>query len=302
MLGVAFLTLAWLDGGTSAFAQPAPAPPTPQQAPPPATSFPPGPITPTAQVAPPKPPLLDSLQWDSILKEQTPEPGQLTAEFSFKVTNPLEVPVQIDRVQTSCGCTVAKLPSTPWILAPHTNGVLSVTVNLAGKSGTFFKTITVYSTNAQKMLTIKLSLPESPAMVRARNQQMAMADPQMVFKGACAECHAKKAEGLTGKELYKEACGICHDAKPRATMVADLAHLNHPTDYAFWKGIITDGKPKTLMPAFGAQHGGPLTDEQIESLAKVLTAAYSSAPTQPVKTSDTHPVTGDTASAQRVKN
>jgi mono/diheme cytochrome c family protein len=298
LLGSVFFSIlilagAWRAGMTRASAQTATTPPTPAA---------PAPAAPAAvPVAPPKP-LLDSLQWDSILKEQTPEAGQRTADFAFNVTNSLDTPVQIERVQTSCGCTVAKLPSTPWVLAPHTNGMVSVTVNLAGKSGTFFKTITVFSTNAQKVLTIKVTLPENPQMVRARNQQMAMADAQLVFRGACADCHVKPAEGLMGKALYVKSCGICHDAKPRATMVADLAHLNHPTDYAFWKMAIAEGKPKTLMPAFSAHRGGPLTDEQIDSLAKVLTAEYPSNPVQPIKTSSIQPTSGDTASAQPVKN
>jgi mono/diheme cytochrome c family protein len=279
--GSIFLTLfifvvVWRDGMTTASAQPA---------------------TPVATTTEP---LLNSLQWDSILKEQTPEPGQLTADFAFKVSNPLDTSVQIERVQTSCGCTVAKLPSTPWVLAPHTNGIISVSVNLTGKSGTFFKTITVYSTNAQKVLTIKLTLPENPLMVRARNQQMAMADAQLVFRGNCATCHVTPTTGLMGKPLYVKACGICHEANPRATMVPDLAHLNHPTDYTFWKLVITDGKPKTLMPAFGAQHGGPLTDDQIESLAKVLSTSFPSSLTpQPLKTSSIQPANGGTAVANR---
>lgn len=246
---------------------------------------------------PAAPPLLDSLTWDAVMKEATPQPGQPTADFVFGVTNPSESNVVIERVQTSCGCTVAKLPSTPWVLTPHTNGQISVTVNLAGKSGTIFKTITVFSTNAQKVLTVKVNMPENPAVMRSRNQQIAMADAQAVFKGDCAKCHADTSKDKFGKQLYVEACGICHEAKPRATMVPDLHVLPHPTDYAFWKQIITDGKPKTLMPAFGGAHGGPLTEKQIESLANVLNQAFPSgvlpAPSvspAPIKTSGVEPV------------
>lgn len=232
-------------------------------------------------VTAPTPALLELLQWDSILKEASPQPGQAEQAFTFKVTNPSEQNIVIDHVQTSCGCTVAKLPSQPWILTPHTNGEIDVKVNLAGKSGTVWKTITVFSTNAQKVLTVKLNMPEDPTMVRNRNTMLAQADPQAIFKGDCAKCHVDKSKGLLGKALYKEACGICHEAQHRATMVPDLHALNHPTDYAFWKQIITEGKPKTLMPAFSDKHGGPLTDEQVESLARVLTRAFSSGDSNP---------------------
>src|SRR5690348_1431755 len=100
--------------------------------------------TASAQLPPPPadaaaPKVLDLLVWDAQMKEQTPLPGQATADFIFSVTNPSESAVTIDRVQTSCGCTVAKLPSQPWTLAPHSNGQVSVSVNLANKSGVLFK-------------------------------------------------------------------------------------------------------------------------------------------------------------------
>ncbi|HZV34853.1 MAG TPA: DUF1573 domain-containing protein [Verrucomicrobiae bacterium] len=240
------------------------------------------PATPVPAFAPPHPPQqqpspLELLQWDSVLKEMSPKPGELTANFDFKVSNPTEQNILIERVQTSCGCTVAKLPAQPWVLVPHTNGEIKVTVNLMGKSGTVWKTITVYSTNnIQKILTVKVNLPENPQVTRMRNQAMAAADPQAIFRGDCAKCHVDKGRGLMGKKLYVASCGICHEANPRATMVPDLHALPHPTDYAYWKQIISEGKPHTMMPGFSNKHGGPLTDEQVDSLAKVLNEAFSS--------------------------
>src|SRR5258708_2434968 len=87
------------------------------------------------------------LAWDAVLKEQETKAAQTSADFFFSVTNISASDVVIDRVQTSCGCTVAKLPSQPWILTPHADGKINVSVDLHGKSGTFFKTITVFSTN-----------------------------------------------------------------------------------------------------------------------------------------------------------
>jgi hypothetical protein len=76
--------------------------------------------------------------------------------------------------------------------------------------------------------------------------------------------------------LYAVACGICHEANPRATMVTNLRALNHPTDYNYWQMMIALGKPGSLMPAFSTDQGGPLTGEQIESLAKTLTETFPS--------------------------
>ncbi len=235
-----------------------------------------------AQVVPapalaPAPTPADALAWDSIIKEASPAAGKPTADFVFKVTNTADFPVTIGQVHPSCGCTTAKLPPLPWTLAPHTNGEIYVSVNLAGKSGAFTKTVSVMSTNNQmlKVLTVKVTLPENMAMMRARNNAIAMGDPQAIFKGDCAKCHVEPTRGKTGKLLYAAACGICHEANPRASMVPDLHNLNHPTFYGYWKLIITDGKPHSMMPGFSTEKGGPLSEEQIDSIAKVLTQAIS---------------------------
>jgi len=219
-------------------------------------------------------PAPEPLVWDSLQKELTVKPGETMANFVFTVTNTSDSEVVINHVQTSCGCTVAKIPSQPWRLAPHTSGEMGISVNLAGKSGTIFKTVTVFSTNpATKLLVVKVIIPEPADMTRSRNQSIAFADRQAVFKGDCARCHFEPAKGKLSADLYAAACGICHEANPRATMVSNLHALNHPTDYAYWKQWITNGKPGSLMPAFAANQGGPLTGEQIDSLAKTLAMA-----------------------------
>jgi mono/diheme cytochrome c family protein len=80
-----------------------------------------------------------------------------------------------------------------------------------------------------------------------------------------------------GHELYVSACGICHDAEHRATMVPNLRMLARETNADYWKAMIVLGKPGTLMPAFSTNEGGPLTDEQITSLVDYLVKAIPSA-------------------------
>ena len=229
------------------------------------------PVTPPpTTVAQPAPALVNTLMklsWDSTLKETSPKPGQPTADFVFNVKNSSSEDIVIDHVQTSCGCTVAKLPSQPWTLTPGTNGQVNVTVNLAGKQGTFYKTVFVYATNGQKIdLNLKVNMPENPEMSRLRNQQLAMADHQSVFKGDCARCHVDPAKGLMGAPLYAKACGICHEAYPRDSKVTNLHAMAHPTNLDYWKQIIANGKTNTMMPGFSSTAGGPLTDDQIDSL------------------------------------
>jgi mono/diheme cytochrome c family protein len=234
-----------------------------------------GPLPALAQPLPGTP-ASSPLVWDSVMKELSPEPGAPSADFTFKVTNSADSEVIISRVQTSCGCTVAKTPPYPWHVGGHSNDSMQVSVNLAAKTGTFTKAITVFATGfPNQVLMVTIHMPDSPEAMRMMNLRSALTDRQQVFKGDCARCHMAPTEGKMGEELFTTACGICHDPKgpgeTRATMVPDLRALNHPTDYAFWKMIVTVGKPGTLMPAFGSVAGGPLTDAQVDSLAKTLT-------------------------------
>jgi cytochrome c553 len=221
-------------------------------------------------------PPVSPLMWDSMAKESFPKLGDPFADFTFSLTNTSDSAVVINNVVTSCGCTVAKTPPRPWHLAGHTNDSMTISVNLAGKALTFTKVITVIAADQpNQLLTVTVHMPDSPEGKRRQNMLLATTDRQGVFKNDCATCHKAPTEGKMGQELFASACEICHDPKgpgeKRADMVPDLHALKHPTDYAYWKMIITIGKPGTLMPAFGSVAGGPLTDEQVDSLAKTLT-------------------------------
>ena len=208
------------------------------------------------------------------MKEYAAKPDDLMARFAFHVTNVSPAEVVINSVKTSCGCTIAKIPGQPWKLAAGTNGEMEVTVDLRGKSGILTKLISVDTSFGMQALTVKVTVPQqvavNPLMDRSKNQQLAAADRQAVFRGDCANCHVQPALGRTGQPLYQAACGICHDSERRATMVPDLNHLNHPTDSDYWRKWIVSGKPGTLMPAFAQAEGGPLTEAQINSLVEYL--------------------------------
>jgi len=221
---------------------------------------------------------LTNLVFDSETKEFHATNGATTATFKFEFKNNSDVPVQINGVQASCGCTTAQLPPMPWVIQPHSNDVLNATMTLVGKPpGETTKVLTINSTNGTKQLFVKSIIPApltGTEADRQKNMELAKADRQAVFKNDCAKCHVDKSKGLAGAPLYAAACGICHDSPARATAVPDLHNLNHPTDAAFWKTMTADGKPNTLMPAFSTEHGGPLSNEQIDSLVVYLTTDF----------------------------
>lgn len=242
--------------------------------------------SPIPAAAVPQPPLLPStsLAWDSESKEYKAKVGDTNAHFTFWLTNVCDKEVLVNSVRTSCGCTVAKLPETPWHIKPSSNGPITVTVDLRGKRGKVVKTVTADTTAGIKSLLVTVDIPVDPQLEaqagRSQNMQLALQDRQIVFRGDCASCHVEKGRGKMGQDLYAASCGICHEAEHRASMVPDLKALKVPTSLQYWTHWIKEGKPGTLMPAFAQDHGGPLTPEQVASLADWLTANYKGAAVQ----------------------
>jgi mono/diheme cytochrome c family protein len=231
----------------------------------------------TAQIpAATAPSIVDKvLAWDAILKEFTAEAGDTNALFTFAVTNIASSNVVINWVRPSCGCTVAKIPPTPWTLTPGETGALEFSLDLRGKRGTLYKYISVDTSVGQKMLNIRATIPEEARIAgtdtRVRNMQLAMVDRQIVFRGDCASCHATPLAGKTeGEHIYQAGCAICHDTPNRATMVPDLQTVANPGTKEYWELWIRHGKAGTLMPAFAQVHGGPMTEEQIATLSAYL--------------------------------
>jgi len=227
------------------------------------------------------------LQFDAEDKTVTVTNGTEQAHFMFTVTNISSEDVLINYIIGSCHCTVAQLPSQPWKLAPKQVGEFSATMDIAGTppGESKFKTLTVNSDKGVKVLNVTtrvlpdMSSPED----RTNNVKMATADRQAVFKGDCMQCHAETAKDSAGhdkmgQELYAAVCGICHESSRRATFVPDLHHLKDPTSAAFWRTWITGGKPGTLMPAFAKSEGGPLSNEQIDSLVNYLNSSITAQP------------------------
>ena len=155
-------------------------------------------------------------------------------------------------------------------MAPGESGPITATVNFAGKSGSFSKLLTVYTSEGQQTLTLKINVPFDPTQeVRQQRMQQALGNRQMVFKGDCATCHVEKGKGKSGEELFAADCGICHDSEHRAEMVPNLAQINKVTNKDYWKYYLENGGT-SLMPAFLDSKGGPLTAEEIDKFAEFL--------------------------------
>jgi hypothetical protein len=225
------------------------------------------------------------LAWDAESKSYDAKPGESSASFEFRVTNRATVPISILALHSSCGCTVAKLPplpEAPLVLAPGATTVIQIGMDLTGKTGVIAKSVSVESSVGIAQLHVRANIPHSEGApvtaARSRNIQLTLEDRQAVFRGDCAKCHATPAVGKMGEELYLAVCTLCHDASPRASMVPDLNSPRGPRDLAFWRKWIGEGAAGTMMPAFAAEHGGPLTPAQIDSLSRYVYEVFPKSP------------------------
>jgi mono/diheme cytochrome c family protein len=252
-------------------AQIAPAPPNPTKRP-----F----TNPFVHPANPKCP---TLVFDAESKEYDAKPAEMIAPFTFYLTNVWSNEVVVMAVHPSCGCTTAKLPPTPWHIPPKGAGQVDAQVNLAGKPpGLVTKTLVFITSVGNRTVTLNVKIPPLQTSLgglsladRKAAMARAAADPQAIFKGDCAKCHADKGTKAFGQDLYAADCGICHESSHRDSAVPDLHALKHETDLDYWKTLITYGKPHTMMPGFAAAQGGPLSEAQITSLATFLNRTIS---------------------------
>src|SRR5207253_9938654 len=97
------------------------------------------------------------------------------------------------------------LPPTPWKLAPKQGGTLDLSVDLRGEFGNISKYVTVDTSHGQRMLNLRISIPNAVAGMdnRTQNIQLPMADRQAVFKNACARCHVAPTIDKKGEALFQ---------------------------------------------------------------------------------------------------
>ncbi|MEY2465543.1 MAG: hypothetical protein QOD03_64 [Verrucomicrobiota bacterium] len=99
------------------------------------------------------------LAWDAVSKTSRAEPGEDKAEFVFSMTNVSPQLVMIYDTSTTCDCTVAKLPSTPWPVAPGKSGQIQATIDLKGRIGAVTNYVIVFTSKGNKMLTLHAFSP-----------------------------------------------------------------------------------------------------------------------------------------------
>jgi len=101
------------------------------------------------------------LAWNTLAEEYHAKPGELSAPFTFALTNVSSGTVVIYDTSTTCDCTVASLPSKPWTLSSGGTGEIHATIDLSKKSDTVTNQIIVFTSQGNRRLFVKAFLPAS---------------------------------------------------------------------------------------------------------------------------------------------
>jgi uncharacterized protein DUF1573 len=100
------------------------------------------------------------LAWDATRKEYHAKPGEMSAPFTFSMTNISSGPVTIYDTSTTCECTVAKLPSVPWVVPSGGYGIIEASINLTNKTETVTNSVIISTSKGNRRLNLIVFLPE----------------------------------------------------------------------------------------------------------------------------------------------
>jgi RNA polymerase sigma factor (sigma-70 family) len=150
--GGAGTLIALSSSGTKADARPENPLAAVDPVPPPQTALPTAP--------PAQPANSGGLAWESVQKEYKAGAGEGSAVFSFSFTNASPSEIVINRVRPGCGCTTSKnLPPLPWAIAAGASEHMEFVMNLAGRSGTVVKPVTVETSAGTVALVLRVEIP-----------------------------------------------------------------------------------------------------------------------------------------------
>lgn len=99
------------------------------------------------------------LAWDATEKTGDARPGELHVPFTFSLTNVSSGPVVIYDTSTTCDCTVAKLPSKPWVVVSGGTGEIHVSMDVHNKIGTVTKDVIVFTSQGNRRLKVTAVVP-----------------------------------------------------------------------------------------------------------------------------------------------
>ena len=183
---------------------------------------------------------------------------------SVIISNRGGAPLLIEKIESSCGCTVANLSSRE--LMPGVSAVLDLEVDTSGKVGGIVKKVSVYSNDPVEPLKVVTIRFTAAAPGHGEMQMFG----KHIFQGKCRGCHVDRGAGLSGRALFEADCAMCHREKDAEYSPALPIEVLQTLSVEELREAIINGIPGTSMPGYHNSAGGPLDSGQIESLINYL--------------------------------
>lgn len=213
------------------------------------------------------------------VEERVQDIGQVPTDSkehtSFLLYNIGGKHLRITNVDTSCGCTVADVSKK--VVAPGDFTRIQVELDTSLKLGKLRKTVTVHSNDPKRpdlaLFVVGEVLPkpmEGHAQINLQPK-----DKLALFKGDCAKCHVDAGKGKSGKALFLADCAMCHGVNAQGNHSAGPSLLGGDYENEAYRKqmrqIIADGSPNSpQMPPFAQKNGGPLNEDELDSLVGFL--------------------------------
>lgn len=137
-----------------------------------------------------------------------------------------------------------------------------MTLDPLGKSGRTEKHLTI-ATATQSEVSVRVTADVQHWVAGSSTETF---EDALFGRPECVHCHATPAVGRTGVGLYIAVCGMCHGT------FAKYAPSIDPVDATAeaLRTWIAEGRADGGMPGYSATVGGPLTDDQIDSLVRAI--------------------------------
>lgn len=187
-----------------------------------------------------------------------------TPEGYFTLQNIGDETLIVEKIEASCGCTAAIIDNKK--ILPGNKAKIKITIDTTGKELDIDKTVTITSNDSLR--------PQMVLTVAVRVEPVEHPDfdiGESLFSYRCKSCHVDSGKGLMGRGLYEAICYQCHGRNGKgATAVAfdTQEYSEHSYEYIYkWTA---QGKRGTGMAGYSKEHGGPLTNEEIDSLVKFI--------------------------------
>lgn len=146
-------------------------------------------------------------------------------------------------------------------LKPGETGQIKASVDVRGKLGKIAKTITVYTNDPihpVTKLTVHMHVKDRLHMNRFTADEL--------FSARCRGCHTEQGLGKKGISLYNADCAMCHGTNKSASPISAMRRLKREDLLT----AIREGIEGTAMPGFSIENSGPLNEDDIASLIKVI--------------------------------